>query len=464
MKNRDINKIRLFGTDGIRGTPGKYPLTDSMLCKLGKSAAYAVYRQNKHKRSLKVVIGRDTRITGSSIEGVLSDALTRCGINVYLAGIITTPGLSFLVKTLKADMGIMISASHNKASENGIKIFNFRGYKLSPREELLIEEGIFNNGFTAGVKLPHKTGRVYSLKTAQQKYVKFLISTVKGLSLNGIHIALDCAWGAASPFAAKLFKKLGAKVTAIHDSAHGHNINLGGSTKPEFIRELVSRAAADIGIALDGDGDRIVVSDENGNVADGDIIMGIIAKHRLEQNTLPLNGIVTTVMSNFGLRSTIESCGGRIAVTDVGDKHVLDALIKNNFVIGGEQSGHIIFLEHLPAPDGLLVALQVLKLMDETRLPLSLLIKCIPKFPQVLVNVKVKEKRPFKEMPAVWEKLTISNMKLKNDGRVLLRYSGTEPLARIMVEGRDKKIIEGIAVDLAEQIRREIGVLSEKKC
>lgn len=460
MSNIGLNKEKLFGTDGIRGTPGVYPLTDGMIYKIGSGISrYITHTKGAvPKKKFKVAIGKDTRLSGHKIEAMLADAIKQRGIDISLVGIITTPGLSFLVKELKVDMGIMISASHNKATDNGIKFFNSRGHKLSNREEERIEDIIFDSlTHDNGNHIHAKAGKVRIIKNGQTKYVKFLSSTVEGLDLKGIKIALDCAFGASSPFAKKLFKKLGAKVYSINDTPQGDNINNGGAIEPGFLKALVHKTGADIGIAVDGDGDRGILVNEKGDVLDGDFTIAIIARYLKKQNMLPQNTVVTTVMSNYGLKVALDEVGVKMICTDVGDKHVLEALLKNNLNIGGEQSGHTIFLDYLSSPDGLLTALQVLKVMKGTGSSLSELSKCVTKFPQILVNIKVKEKMPFEEMPLVNERLAALNTRLNDTGRILLRYSGTENLARVMVEGRDKDLITDIAHSLADQIRKEIG-------
>ncbi|MCG8432239.1 MAG: phosphoglucosamine mutase, partial [Candidatus Omnitrophica bacterium] len=403
------------------------------------------------------VIGKDTRLSGDLIEKTISRNLTACGVNVKCTGTITTPGLAYLTGKLTADAGIMISASHNKPSDNGIKLFNGAGYKLSPDDEEQIEKVIFgHNG--KKTSLSQRKGRVYYVKNAQERYVAFLKSTVSGLDLSGIHVALDCAWGAASPFAKRLFTELGARVTSIHDAPSGHKVNDGGAVKPELLQELVRQAGAHIGVAVDGDGDRGILVNEKGDVLDGDRTMAIIARHMLKNGTLPKRSIVASVMSNLGLRETVAEAGGTIVSAGVGDKYVLEALLKHGLSIGGEQSGHIIFLEHLSTPDGLLTALQVLGVMRDTGKSLSELASCMRRFPQILVNVRVKEKRPFESIPAFPDRLRDCHDRLKEDGRILLRYSGTELLARVMVEGRNRAMIEDIAHSLAAHIREEIGI------
>jgi phosphoglucosamine mutase len=467
LKNLIKNKHKLFGTDGIRGTPGVYPLTDDMLANIASSLAQSIIgdtsRQsyelkNKgkcpHKR---IVIGKDTRLSGDKIEKILIDNIKVFGIDVFLVGTITTPGLSFFVKDLKANVGIMISASHNKATDNGIKFFNSKGYKLSEQEEERVENIIFDNlvnrpQIPAGVK-----GRVLKIKNAQDRYVKFLTSTVAGLDLTGCKIALDCAWGAAAPFAKKLFTDLGAKVSSIHDKPSSLKVNEGGAIDPSILKKLVLDSKADIGIAVDGDGDRGILVDDKGHVVDGDYEIAIIARYLRAKDKLAKNTVVGTLMSNYGLKESLERAGVKIICTNVGDKYVLEALVANNLTVGGEQSGHIIFLDYLATPDGLLTALQMLRVMKETERSLSELCRCMTKFPQILVNIKVKEKKPFEQMPLVEAKLKEFTDRLKDEGRILLRYSGTENLARVMVEGKEKELIENIAHSLASEIKQEIG-------
>ena len=459
MAQNNLKKESIFGTDGIRGTPGIYPLTDGMIFKIGLSVAKIIqYRQKEGISCSCVVIGRDTRLTGSRIEAILADAITFHGIDVYFAGVITTPGLSFMVKEKSSHMGIMISASHNKPEDNGIKFFNKEGFKLSRGEEDFMTEVIVSNIIHRPDETrKYRVGQTQNIKKAHAQYVKFLISTIGGVKLRGLRIALDCGWGAASGFAAQIYKKLGANITSIHDEPKGENINIGGALKPSYLADLVIKEKADIGIALDGDGDRCILVDEKGNVLDGDYILAIMGNYLIDKKELPQNTLVATVMSNMGLKMSLASKGGKVIVTDVGDKHVVEALRNNNLTLGGEQSGHIVFLNHLPSPDGLLTSLQILKVMSDTGKSLSELASCMSKFPQVLVNVKVREKIPFSDLPSVYEQLDYYKSKLKDDGRILLRYSGTENLARVMVEGRDDKLINETANALAETIKKEIG-------
>ena len=455
---------KLFGTDGIRGTPGEYPLTDEMIHKVGSSLASFIPNtqhptpNTQHLTpNTKIIIGKDTRLSGSHIEQKLAHSLSSSGVNVLLTGIITTPGVSFLVKELKADMGIMISASHNKPTDNGLKFFNRKGLKLSAIEEEEIERLIFSAEVYDRKPQQKKTVRIRTYKSASARYIRFLLSTVENIDLKGMRIALDCASGSGSLFAGKIFKRLKAKVCSINDSPCGENINVSGAMEPTFLKQLVIRTKADIGIALDGDGDRGILVDERGNVLDGDFILAIMANYLKKNKKLTKNTIVATVMSNYGLKVALEKIGAGIIDTFVGDKFVIDTLLKNNLNLGGEQSGHIIFLDYLPTPDGLLTALQLLQVMRDTGRTLSELAQCMSKFPQILVNVKVKEKRPFEELHSLNQRLQHCQKQLGGQGRILLRYSGTERLARVMVEGRDKDLINNIANSLAEEIKTELG-------
>ncbi|MCM8782340.1 MAG: phosphoglucosamine mutase [Candidatus Omnitrophica bacterium] len=447
---------KLFGTDGIRGTPGEYPLTEEMLYKIIIGITQFINRFSFTTRRRRVIIGRDTRLSGKHIEKHLANALNSQGLDVLLAGTITTPGLSFLTKEFKADIGIMISASHNKPTDNGIKFFNSKGQKLSTQDEEAIENIISSLDIQKIPKAERK-GKIRTLKSAQSKYTEFLLSTVKGLNLKGIRVALDCASGSASLFTKEIFRRLNACIHSIHDIPKGERINIGGALQPAFIRELVLKTKSDIGIALDGDGDRGILVDEKGKILDGDYILAIMADYLKNKKQLPKNTIVTTVMANYGLINYLERIGIKAISTQVGDKYVLTELLKNYLSLGGEQSGHIIFLDYLPTPDGLLTALQVLKVMRDSKTKLSQLAKSLKKYPQVLVNVKVKEKIPFEQIPALEERLKQLNQQLQGKGRILLRYSGTEPLARVMVEGSDYRLIENIANSLAKQIKKEIG-------
>lgn len=451
---------KFFGTDGIRGIPGEYPLTDGMLFKIGGSAAKLLLQrqQGRDAPQPKIVIGKDTRLSGHKLETILANGITSCGVDVLLGGIISTPGIAFLARNLKADLGLMISASHNKPEDNGIKFFTNLGHKLSESEEEWMEDIIFNSLMNFSELTPFAQGSVKEASDSQAKYIDFLKSSVPNLSLKGLKIVVDCAYGAVSSFAPQLFKDLGAQVFSIGDQPDGTNINLGcGVLYPENMAEMVTRYNADIGLAFDGDGDRLILSDEQGNILDGDYIMAIIGIQLLKQNRLPKNTIVTTVMSNFGFEEAIGRAGGRLIRTPVGDKYILETMRKQGFIFGGEQSGHIIFLEHSTTGDALITALQILKVMKKEGKKLSQLSQCMSKLPQVLVNVRVKQREPFDSVPGVSKVISESNNRLKGNGRLLVRYSGTEPVARVMVEGKDQRLIKEVADSIASAIQEYLG-------
>lgn len=453
------NQERIFGTDGIRGTPGIYPLSDGMVFKIGSSLAKLIFHRNKQGASHTVIIGRDTRTSGRRLEVILSNALSFCGIDVLLAGTIPTPGLSYLVRHTKSSMGIMISASHNQASDNGIKFFTEDGFKLSAEEEIWMEQLILGSLIHISNGGPHRgKGKIESYAQAAEVYIDFLASTVADTDLRGFKVILDCAWGANSNIAPDIFRKLGIDTYSIHDIPEGKNINKGGTMNPEMLRQQVLAKSADIGFAFDGDGDRVILVDRQGRILDGDYIIAIIGLHLLAKGRLASNTVVTTVMSNHGLKRAIESHLGSVVTTKVGDKHVVEALRVNNLNFGGEQSGHIIISDYAPTPDGLLVALQILKIMKESGKSLSDLSAAMYKLPQALINVKVRCKKPLQAMPAVSKAISDSNEKLGGSGRLLVRYSGTENLARIMVEGEDSCLIQEIASSLRDIFERELGV------
>lgn len=471
MQPKQKQPNRLFGTDGIRGTPGEYPLTDGMIFKIGTSIGKIIrHHYSDSGKSLQVVIGRDTRMSGIRIEAIIIDAIILQGVDVLLAGVITTPGIAFLVNEFNAQMGIMISASHNKATDNGLKFFNKDGYKLSLEDENLIESFIFNNIIHAqnGHKRKH-IAQVSTIEDARQRYIRFLAASVKEESFAGFKIVVDCAWGAASGIAYDLYNLLGAEVVTIHDTTNSDqvacsdNINEGGAMNPFLLRDTVLKEKADIGIAIDGDGDRCILVDEKGNILDGDHILAITSSYLKSKNKLSNNAVVGTVMTNLGLKKYFHQQNIDFYAANVGDKYVLEKMLQSGAKLGGEQSGHILFLNLLPSPDGLLTSLQVLQVLKHAQQPLSKLASVLVKYPQVLVNVVVNQKVPFEEEPQIVEAVEKAQARLGEKGRILLRYSGTEKLARVMVEGEDEKLINEIAAQIANVIDKTIGINTAKK-
>ncbi|MFC1514971.1 phosphoglucosamine mutase [Candidatus Omnitrophota bacterium] len=459
LERSNFNREKVFGTDGIRGTPGTYPLTDGMMFKIATGIARLIWYKKDNGHRSKVVIGQDTRVSSKHIEGILSDTLSAHDIDVLLAGVITTPGLSFLVKDTGASMGVMISASHNKATDNGIKFFNSEGYKLSSEEEEWVEDIIFSSLIHKSGGIDKKRqGKVVVMEDAQDRYIDFLKSVVKGVDLSSLHLVIDYACGAGAAFGKKLFDQLGITVSAINDSPSGEHINLGGAMDPSRLKKVVLNKGANIGVGLDGDGDRSIVVDEQGNILDGDHLLTIIAQDRMRVEKLTKNTVVTTHMSNLGFKKAMKKMGVQVLYTNVGDKYVVKALLDHKLNVGGEQSGHIILLDYLPCPDGLLTGLVLCNIMQKVRQPLSKLSERMKKFPQILINIRVKEKIAFEDIESINQAIDDANAKLKDKGRLFLRYSGTEPLARIMVEAEDENLMNEVADDLASLIKQELGV------
>ncbi len=437
---------KLFGTDGIRGEFGKYPVDLETIFKLGQAAAGYF--------GGKCLIGRDTRESGTAIEKVLVEGLVSEGVDVYLLDVITTPGVSYLIKNLGMDFGIVISASHNPYRDNGIKFFDKDGFKLNDDVESEIEELFFKDSFkeTAG------KGKVYQIEEEKKKnYIEFLKSTT--INLEGLKIVLDCANGAAYQTAPKVFSELGAEVIVVNNSPDGRNINdKCGAVHPELLKEKILKEGADVGITLDGDADRVILLSEKGVVVDGDFILAIAGTHFKEKNQLKNNLVVGTVMSNMGLEKGLERQGAGLIKTKVGDRYVVEEMLKKGCVLGGEQSGHIIFSDYANTGDGILSALQILKIMKEKGKKLSELSSVMEKFPQILINVEVKEKKKLNEMEGAVLKIKEIEEKLNGEGRVLVRYSGTQNLLRVMVEGKEQEMIENYAWEIAEEVRKEIGI------
>jgi len=458
MYNLTSYSQRLFGTDGIRGKPGLYPLTDGMLFKIGCGLAHLIQCKDRRKRHHRVIIGKDTRLSGQRLELILSDALNSYGIEVLLCGTLPTPGLSRLVQKLGVDMGVMISASHNKASDNGIKLITQGGMKISLEDEESLEHMIVSSLIQKpNGSLRHDKARTVLYEGAASSYLDYLCGCCGNLELSGYKIMVDCSFGAAAGLASELFQRLGANVRSIHDFPNGHNINVGGVSDISYLQKEMHQDKPDIGFALDGDGDRLMLVSEDGAILDGDYIMAIIAIWLLKQKKLKGRTLVTTIASNQGLIEAVEAAGGRVIRTEVGEKFVVQSLLKNKLNFGGEQAGQVIYLDYASGADALLAALMILAIMKDTAQPLSVLAQQMKKIPQVLVNVAVKEKKPFHTMTSVWEAIMQSQKKLSDQGRLVVRYSGTEDLARIMVEGRDKTLIEDVAYALADVFKSEIG-------
>ena len=448
---------RYFGTDGIRARANAFPLVPDFVVRLGQAAADAFLARRGDSRTWPlVVIGKDTRQSCDMLEAAIAAGLTSRGIDVRLAGVIPTPAVAQLTREEGAAFGIVISASHNPFEDNGIKFFGPDGYKLDDALELEIE---------SLVDTPDKStyagpvGRIAPLAHAPERYTAFIRASVgeDRELFRGLHLALDAANGAASETSLEILRSLGAKVSVFHHHPSGININLDcGCTHPEVIGALVRETGAAAGVAHDGDADRVLLCDETGSVLDGDEIMALAAISMIRAGTLKENTLVATVMSNAGLDEAVRAAGGRVVRAGVGDRYVIEEMKKGGYNLGGEQSGHFIFRDHNTTGDGILAAVQVLKRMRESGQPLSELRKVMTKFPQVLRNIRVREKRPLAELVAA-PRLAALEARLGDAGRVLLRYSGTEALLRLLVEGRDAAFIEAEADAITAEIRAEIG-------
>jgi phosphoglucosamine mutase len=450
----------LFGTDGIRAEAGQFPLDSATINTIGFSLAR--HLGEKVERKPQIVIGRDTRESGSWIEQALTSGAIEGGAECHSAGVITTPGVAYLTRTLPADAGVVISASHNPFQDNGIKIFSPTGQKMAEAVEKQIEMDVFHSQTDPRSKVQHqpKESSPEFEADLSDRYLKFLTEEIgRGLSLSGLSLVVDCANGASSDLAPRLFQKLGAQVTAINCEPNGRNINLNcGSLHIEALQQQVINERVDLGVAFDGDADRSLFVDERGNYVDGDGALWVLAKNLQDHNQLKDNAVVATVMSNLGLEVALTSRGIKLIRTDVGDKYVLDELLRIKGSLGGEQSGHVIMPHLSLAGDGMITSLCLLRALTDSKESLSALMGGFEHYPQTLVNVRVREKVPFAELPMVQAAVAEAEERLAQTGRLLLRYSGTERLARVMIEGKNQEEIESYASQIASALRQEIGV------
>ncbi|MDI9419264.1 MAG: phosphoglucosamine mutase [Firmicutes bacterium] len=440
---------RLFGTDGVRGVANR-ELTPELALQLGRAGAVVLAEKSGRP---KILIGKDTRISGDMLEAALIAGTTSTGADVYLLGVVPTPAVAYLTKLLKADAGIMISASHNPVDDNGIKFFADSGFKLSDATEDRIEELIDSEIDLRPVGAD--LGRVYRQENALDLYIHFLLSTV-ALNLSGLHIAVDCANGAASQAAPAVLRKLGARVSVINNEPNGININVDcGSTHIEVLQEYVKQVKADFGFSYDGDADRVLAVDEQGNVINGDQILAICGLHLLAQGRLSQNRIAATVYSNGGLAQAMEQAGGEVVTTAAGDRYVLEAMLEQGLVLGGEQSGHVIFLEHGTTGDGILTTLQLLSVVAQSGRKLSELAQVMPIYPQVLENVRVASKEGWEQNPQIRRAIDGVKAKLGTQGRIFVRASGTEPVIRVMGEHPDEALLTEAVSEVAAVIKSE---------
>lgn len=448
---------KLFGTDGIRGEANLPPMTPEIALQVGRAIAYLFRNSNGHVS--RVIIGKDTRISGYLFESALTAGLCSMGAMVYLVGPLPTPGIAFLTRDMRADAGVVISASHNPYYDNGIKIFDHQGFKLPDELEEKIESLLEDVAFQKVRALKTEIGRTMRIKDAIGRYAVHIKSAVpESINFEGLRIALDCANGACYQVGPLVFEELGAQVLKLGCEPNGININHGcGALYPEHMREVLLKNNLDLGIGLDGDGDRVVVIDDKGNIWDGDDLLAFFTLYLIEKGKLQNNIVVSTVMSNMGFERFLREKGVSLIRTPVGDRYVVQAMREKSALIGGETSGHIIFLDKSTTGDGLLCGVRLLSILCEKDRPLSSFYPLFEKYPQVLINIKVSKKIPVEEIPGLSETIKLLERDLRNLGRILIRPSGTEPKYRVMVEAEDENRAKSMAEELAEIIRRYCG-------
>jgi phosphoglucosamine mutase len=457
------NPKKIFGTDGVRGTANIEPVTAETALKLGRAAAHVfknLERQSRGRGKHKIVIGKDTRLSGYMLENAISSGILSMGVDVLFIGPLPTPGVAYATRSLRADAGIVVTASHNPYTDNGIKFFRADGYKLDDKIEGEIENLVFSGAIENVRPSSEQIGRAVRIDDALGRYIEFAKSSFpKGLTLEGVKIVLDCGHGAAYKSSPSVLRELGAEVTVYGSQPDGKNINAGcGSMHPEAMCRKVVEHGAHLGIAHDGDADRVLLCDEKGNLIDGDDIMAIAALEMLAEKSLVKQTLVSTVMSNAGLEAAIKKAGGKMLRTPVGDKNVIDEMLREGFNFGGEQSGHLIFRDYGTTGDGLVAALQILRILKTKQTPLSKLAQCWTRFPQLVTNVKVREKKPFEQLDGLNKLVADAEKELSaQGGRLLLRYSGTEPKARLLVEGRDAKTLAAWSKKICGAIQKQIG-------
>ena len=454
---------RIFGTDGVRGVANVEPVTAETALKLGRAAAHVFTQLNPRTipegTRPKIVLGKDTRLSGYMLENALVAGITSLGVDVLIIGPLPTPGVAYITRSLRADAGIVLSASHNSYEDNGIKFFRHDGYKLDDQIEEKIEQLVFSGEVDSIRPTAGKIGRAARIDDALGRYVEFAkASFPRKMSLEEMRVAVDVANGAAYKSTPCILRELGADVIVAHNEPNGMNINAQcGSMHPQEIQRIVKESGAHIGITHDGDADRVLLCDEKGEIVDGDEILAIAAVDLLRAGQLRDNTLVSTVMSNFGLDETLAAHGGKIVRTKVGDRYVIEEMVARNLNLGGEQSGHIILRDFTTTGDGIISALQILRIMHASGQPLSELKTCLKKYPQAQRNLKVKSKPPIEELREVVKLRDEAERELAGKGRVLLRYSGTEPKIRLLIEGRELDKIDKQANRIADAIQNAIG-------
>jgi phosphoglucosamine mutase len=476
--NSQLPRRHLFGTDGVRGVANQEPMTSEMALKLGRAIAKVLHeakpsdstsraslqsfsRKNGDdgRHRYKILIGKDTRLSGYMLETALASGIVSMGADVLLVGPMPTPGVAFLTRSMRADAGVVISASHNPYQDNGIKFFSCDGFKLPDEVEARMEEMIFSGVTDESRPTASEIGKAYRLPDAVGRYNVFLKNSFpRHLTLEGLKIVIDCGHGAAYKVVPEVLSELGAEVLPLGVHPDGENINRRcGALYPEAAREMLLHEGADFGVSLDGDADRAIFIDETGDILDGDQVLAICALDMQQKGILKSSGVVATVMSNLGLELALRKAGLEVVRTQVGDRYVVEKMLAGDYNLGGEQSGHIVFLDHNTTGDGAITCLQLLALLVEKRKRLSEIKRVMSRLPQILLNIRVKEKKDFSAMPKVSQKIAEVEGALAGRGRVLVRYSGTELLARVMLEGEDEKKISSMAQDIADAIGVEVG-------
>lgn len=445
------NTRKLFGTDGVRGVANIFPMTAEVALQLGRTLAYVIkYGPGRHR----IVVGKDTRLSGYLLEYAIVAGICSMGVDALLLGPLPTPGIAFITSSMRADAGVVISASHNPYQDNGIKFFSGNGFKLPDELESQIEQLMTNPEVEEARPIATEIGQAFRLDDARGRYISFLKSTFpKDMELDGLKIVVDCAHGATYRVAPEVFGELGAEVIPLGVRPNGRNINrLCGATHPQTMATLVKRHKADLGVAFDGDGDRVIMVDHEGQEVDGDHIMAICARDMLRRDRLRRKTVVGTVMSNLGLEVALKGLGARLLRAPVGDRYVVEAMLKGGYNLGGEQSGHVVFLDHTTTGDGILTSLRLLGVMLRENQPLAELARVMETYPQELINVRVKERKDLRTLPPARQAIQTAEKRLGDKGRLLVRYSGTEPLLRIMTEGEDSQKIKQVAQDLAQTL------------
>jgi phosphoglucosamine mutase len=454
---------RIFGTDGVRGRANVEPVTAETALKLGRAAAHVFKHLESQSRSRgrhRIVIGKDTRLSGYMLENAISSGILSMGVDVLFIGPLPTPGVAYVTRSLRADAGIVITASHNPYDDNGIKFFGADGYKLEDAIEERIENLVFSGEIESIRPTADEIGKAVRIEDALGRYIEYAKTSIpKGMTLDGMRIVVDCAHGAAYKATPCVLRELGAETYIYGNQPDGKNINKDcGSMHPAQLCQKVREHGAHMGIAHDGDADRLILCDERGRLIDGDDIMAIASLDMLADGTLAEKTLVSTVMSNAGLDAAIVKAGGKVIRTAVGDKNVIDEMLKGGYNFGGEQSGHMIFRDYSTTGDGLVSALQVLKTMKAKDKSLSDLAACWTRYPQLVTNIRVREKMPFEEMDGVLDLVKKAEAEVTpTGGRVLLRYSGTEPKARLLIEGRDSAVLERLSQQISLAIKRHVG-------